>query len=328
MAGVIEYIEVQLADIALANRLAHEVLGRSLDELPPQTRRVLGLIETFVTERMQQQALLRSDVRCTRRELRSRCGISDAAIRVHLERLVAMEYVRLVTGKNGQRFEYELLFDGALELSEPQMMGLIEVEALRAARAESSVTTSTSQGQRPHLAPSLQGARTALAGASQGEESATNLSKIAAGGEIDTIEPETARRGSVPRHPHPAGLRHRPRGRAPSASHAPPISALRRPGARSAPAPRNPRATHRDPSRYVPAQHRGGLGGRTMNHERRVEITVELTDAQAWQFAQFLKRSCFSDYRGHATSDEEAYQMINAGERIRQALANQGYAPR
>jgi DNA primase len=27
------------ADIALANRLAHEVLGRSLDELPPQTRR-------------------------------------------------------------------------------------------------------------------------------------------------------------------------------------------------------------------------------------------------------------------------------------------------
>ena len=46
--AVIEYIEVTLADIALANRLAHEVLGRSLDELPPQTRRVLGLIETFV----------------------------------------------------------------------------------------------------------------------------------------------------------------------------------------------------------------------------------------------------------------------------------------
>jgi len=40
--AVIEYIEVTLEDIALANRLAHEVLGRSLDELPPQTRRVLG----------------------------------------------------------------------------------------------------------------------------------------------------------------------------------------------------------------------------------------------------------------------------------------------
>ena len=46
--AVIEYIEVTLSDIALANRLAHEVLGRSLDELPPQTRRVLGMIETFV----------------------------------------------------------------------------------------------------------------------------------------------------------------------------------------------------------------------------------------------------------------------------------------
>jgi hypothetical protein len=59
-----------------------------------------------------------------------------------------------------------------------------------------------------------------------------------------------------------------------------------------------------------------------------VEIEVTLTDAQAWEFAQFLKRVCFSDYRAHATSDEEAYQMVNAGERIRTALAEAGYAPR
>ena len=59
-----------------------------------------------------------------------------------------------------------------------------------------------------------------------------------------------------------------------------------------------------------------------------IQITVVLTDAQAWEFAQYLKRACFSDYRSHATSDEEAYQMINAGERIRRALAEQGYAPR
>ena len=181
-----------LSDIALANRLAHEVLGRSSDELPPQTRRVLGMIETFVTERMQQQALLRSDVRFTRRELRARCGMSDAAIRVHLERLVAMEYVRLVAGKNGQRFEYELLFDGALERSAPQMMGLIEVEVLRAAHPESSTTTPTSQGQMPHLAPSLQGARTELVGTSQSDESTANPGETPADGEIDGIEPETA----------------------------------------------------------------------------------------------------------------------------------------
>jgi hypothetical protein len=59
-----------------------------------------------------------------------------------------------------------------------------------------------------------------------------------------------------------------------------------------------------------------------------IEIQVVLTDQRAWEFAQFLKRACFSDYRDHATSDEEAYQMINAGERIREALAAKGYAPR
>jgi DNA primase len=195
--AVIEYIEVTLADIALANRLAHEVLGRSLDELPPQTRRVLGMIESFVAECMQQRSVLRADVRFTRRELRSRCGMSDAAIRVHLERLVAMEYVRLVAGKNGQRFEYELLFDGALERSAPQMMGLIDVKALRAAHPESSSTTPTSQGPKPHLAPGSQAARTALVGTLQSEKSPGNLSEIAADGEIGDIEPETARCGSV-----------------------------------------------------------------------------------------------------------------------------------
>jgi hypothetical protein len=198
----IEYIEVTLADIALANRLAHEVLGRSLDELPPQTRRVLGLIETFVDEQMQQRSVLRADVRFTRRELRSRCGMSDAAIRVHLERLVAMEYVRTVAGKNGQRFEYELLFDGALERSAPQMMGLIDVEALCAVHAESLSTTPTSQGHEPHLAPGLQGARTVLVDTSPDEGSTETLGKIAAGGEIDAIELETARRGSVSLNGH------------------------------------------------------------------------------------------------------------------------------
>jgi hypothetical protein len=43
----------------------------------------------------------------------------------------------------------------------------------------------------------LQGDRTDLAGTSQGEESATNLDKIAADSESDAIESETARRGSV-----------------------------------------------------------------------------------------------------------------------------------
>jgi hypothetical protein len=61
---------------------------------------------------------------------------------------------------------------------------------------------------------------------------------------------------------------------------------------------------------------------------KTVEIQVTLTDAQAWEFAQFLKRVCFSEYRNNAASDEEAYLMRDAGEQIRGALAEKGYSPR
>src|SRR5262249_36535829 len=44
----VRYVESALADIAAANRLAHEVLGRTLDELPPQTQRLLAAIHRMV----------------------------------------------------------------------------------------------------------------------------------------------------------------------------------------------------------------------------------------------------------------------------------------
>jgi DNA primase catalytic core len=166
----IEYIEVTLDDIALANTLAHEVLGRSLDELPPQTRRVLGITEALVIEQAKQQQIPRTEVHFTRRQLRERCGMSTAAIRVHLERLVEMEYVRPAAGRNGLRFEYELLFDGSVDSSAPQMIGLIDVSALQGA-SSSSATTATWQGSQAHLAPTLHPAITPLAPTLQGAQS-------------------------------------------------------------------------------------------------------------------------------------------------------------
>jgi DNA primase len=189
----IEYIEVQLADIELANRLAHDVLGRSLDELPPQTRRVLGLIESFVAETAAREAMKPADVRFTRRQLRERCGMSDAAVRVHLERLLALEYVRAAVGRNGQRFEYELAFDGDLAASAPQLMGLIDVAALKAAR-----TIPTSQGSETDLAPPLQAARTPLVPTLQG---GVDASKVYENSLASVIEPQSlgkARTGIEP----------------------------------------------------------------------------------------------------------------------------------
>ena len=62
--------------------------------------------------------------------------------------------------------------------------------------------------------------------------------------------------------------------------------------------------------------------------EDTITITVPLTDAQALAFAQFLKRVGLSDFRALATDDEEADTMQHAGNTIRRALSDIGYAPR
>jgi hypothetical protein len=128
----VEYVEVTLDDIAIANRLAHEVLGRSLDELAPQTRRLLGLLDAMVREACERQALARTTYRFTRREVRRFTGWSDFQVRTHLDRLISLEYVLVHRGGRGQGFVYELLYDGQGQDGEPFVMGLVDVEGLRA----------------------------------------------------------------------------------------------------------------------------------------------------------------------------------------------------
>jgi hypothetical protein len=57
-------------------------------------------------------------------------------------------------------------------------------------------------------------------------------------------------------------------------------------------------------------------------------LDVPLAPAEAWAFAQFLKRAGLDDYRALAVDREEAEQMRDAGEKLRAALAQRGYAPR
>lgn len=84
----------------------HEVLGRSLDELPPVTRRVLSQIAAAVRAK----PMPRESVRFSRREVREWTGMSDTQARAHLERLVELEYLLTHRGQRGQSFEYELLY--------------------------------------------------------------------------------------------------------------------------------------------------------------------------------------------------------------------------
>lgn len=173
----IEYIEAQLSDIALANELAHEVLGRSLDELPPQTRRVLTLLDAFVAERAQAIGIERAQVRFSRRELREATAIGDTQLRLHLERLVALEYLLVHRGARGASFVYELAYDGQGEDGKPFVPGLIDVEALKATATTPNLAGGNAgvAGQSANLAGSTRGQRGPNAGGSRGGEIAENL---------------------------------------------------------------------------------------------------------------------------------------------------------
>ncbi len=127
----VEYVEVLPSDIETANRLAHEVLGRSLDELPPQTRRLLGKIDEMVSAACEALEMDRSDYRFTRREVRRFTGWSYPQVRVHLDRLVELEYVLVHQGGRGQSFVYELIHECSDDDQTAVLSGLIQVERLK-----------------------------------------------------------------------------------------------------------------------------------------------------------------------------------------------------
>jgi len=108
----LSYIEVTRADIVLANRLAHDFLGRSLDEVPPQTRRLLGLVQGWVGERATAQNLKPGEIRFSRRDIRAATGWGDTQLKIHLSRLVELEYLLTHRANRGLTYEYELLYDG------------------------------------------------------------------------------------------------------------------------------------------------------------------------------------------------------------------------
>jgi len=156
------YIEATTADIALANRLAHDILGRTLDELPPQTRRLLGLLHEMVTAQGQARGLKPRDVRFTRRDIRQHTGWSDNQLKVHCTRLSELEYLLIHGGSRGHLLHYELAYDGGADEA-PRLAGLIDPAELDNVERK----LGASDGK---LAPScsLDGARLEAVGGAQG----------------------------------------------------------------------------------------------------------------------------------------------------------------
>ena len=137
----IEYINVQRNDIAVANGIAGEVLGRSLDELAPQTRNLLIQLHGFVGGQSKSLNVPRNAVRFTRRDLRNTTGWSDFQLHTHLTKLVSLEYVLAHHGTRGSRYVYELLYNGEGVERQPFLMGLIDPAKLK---HRSSMTKSSS----------------------------------------------------------------------------------------------------------------------------------------------------------------------------------------
>ena len=71
---IIEYVEATLDDIEQANLLAADILGRTLDELAPQTRRLLDLIVRMVTKACEAANVEARNYRFTRRDVREATG--------------------------------------------------------------------------------------------------------------------------------------------------------------------------------------------------------------------------------------------------------------
>jgi hypothetical protein len=197
----VRYIEVVESDIALANRLAHEVLGRTLDELPPQTRRLLGMIHDWASAECERLHLKRSELRFSRRQIRAVTGWGDTQLKVHLGRLADLEYVLAHRVRQGQAHEYELVYAGEGETGAPFLMGLKTARSHVYDADRSGLKGDRSGPGRPSAAP--------RSGAGRGNEMAAEREKSASSRlpEADAAEMHLLERsGTVLSYPQPVAF--------------------------------------------------------------------------------------------------------------------------
>ena len=136
----LEYINVTLQDIAHANSIADEVLGRSLDELSPPSRKLLGLIKEMGMSEDRGQKTEDRETTFSRRNIREYSGWSDFQVKTHIRQLEELEYLYSLTGKKGKEYVYELAYTGGGEDGKPFLVGLVDMERLRNKAAEMGIS--------------------------------------------------------------------------------------------------------------------------------------------------------------------------------------------
>jgi DNA primase len=132
-------VEAEVADVELANRLISQLMGHSLDDLLPQTRQLLVLIDDWVNRQARQERCERNLIRFSQRQLREALGWSDFPLRHHLSRLVELEYVLAYRSGQGAGKLYQLIYDGQGRQGDRFVLGLADVRSL--VSASSSITS-------------------------------------------------------------------------------------------------------------------------------------------------------------------------------------------
>ena len=145
-AGTVAYIEVDKEDIRLANELATEILGHSLDELSRPATDLLQLLVKMQAKPAEDTAKKKNPSRppttdeaqwvsaspaFTRREIREFTGWSNARVHRYLQELIELEFVLMEHGRNGVLHRYRLAYDGQGEDGGKFLLGLKPVNELR-----------------------------------------------------------------------------------------------------------------------------------------------------------------------------------------------------
>jgi DNA primase len=125
----IEYVEVELSDIALANELAEEILGKAMDELAPPVRGMFEAITKACREKADELKIKTEDVQLTRREIREMTAWSDWQVRMYCQKLVEMEYLFAVQAMNGKPSVYQLARDEESQTN--TLRGLTSIDELK-----------------------------------------------------------------------------------------------------------------------------------------------------------------------------------------------------
>ena len=117
----IEYIESTVEDYDIAYDMANDIIGDSLTELMKPERDFLKRIEEMLKEKNKDKF--------TRRQLREYLGLPDHIVRKYITKLVELEYLQIIEGKKGQKYEYKLHEES--QVAEKIIKGLTTPEELR-----------------------------------------------------------------------------------------------------------------------------------------------------------------------------------------------------